>query len=180
MLLTFHISNTIFMFEDKNSLLALTGAQGSRYDSSSVCWFQAYSVFKEKLKKLKEESEFSVLLEMEWWYQHLYARLNPKSSMKTISQWKWWIGSISGGSIRIRFSSSFWTHLIMKWKLNVTFWLPQYFEKWFILCSPILNIERVFDSSLCSGLPSVYLFSLFFLWVSYFWSRFITLFVRLR
>ena len=27
MLLTFHISNTIFMFEDKNSLLALTGAQ---------------------------------------------------------------------------------------------------------------------------------------------------------
>ena len=28
MLLTFHISNTIFMFEDKNSLLDLTGAQG--------------------------------------------------------------------------------------------------------------------------------------------------------
>ena len=59
--------------------------------------------------------------------------------MKTISQWKWWIGSISGGSIRFRFSSSFWTHLIMKWKLNVTFWLPQYFEKWFILCSAILK-----------------------------------------
>ena len=95
--------------------------------------------FKEKLRRSKEESEFSVLLEMEWWYQHLYAQLNPKSSMKTISQWKWWIGSISGGSIRFRFSSSFWTHLIMKWKLNVTFWLPQYFEKWFILCSPILK-----------------------------------------